>query len=85
MTGSLSLAHEDVQALVAFLGDCPDVAVLEDVGQCLATMLATGSFVGRPLAAVCQVSTLWWAYDESVVASKGVAPNRCLPFYLHSG
>ena len=50
------MAHEDVQALVAFLGDCADSAVVEDVAQALAAMLVPSGFVCRQLTAVCQVS-----------------------------
>ena len=49
------MAHEDVQALVAFLGDCADPAVVEDVAQALAAMLVPSGFVCRQLTTVCQV------------------------------
>ena len=61
--GTVALAHEDVIALVAFLGDCADAAVVDDVSQSLAAMLATSSFVRRPLTAVCQARS----HEEAVL------------------
>ncbi len=51
------MAHEDVQALVAFLGDCADSAVVEDVAEALAAMLVPSGFVCRQLTTVCQVTS----------------------------
>ena len=67
--GTLAVSHEDVQALVAFLGDCPDAAVVEDVAQALAAMLMPSSFVHRQLTAVCQVRSVGQQHHQLHPAS----------------
>ena len=50
------LAHDDVQALVAFLGDCSDIAVVEDVAVSLAGMMQPASYLRRALTTSLQVA-----------------------------
>ncbi len=71
--GTPAVAHEDVQALVAFLGDCADSAVVEDVAEALAAMLVPSGFVCRQLTAVCQVTT-------SLAASSGLVQSEGCTF-----